>query len=801
MAFSSRQLWQVPTFLLGAAALAAVWFGKPYLLPSTEQIYERDLTSLRQALDKSPVDAAQVQTLLRKVHGIEPPPRLKKDAMYVVGSAIVILAETSTIPEEAAEQWRMARELLEAAQAQGVAEDDKARLQFRLAKTWARTGEPPRKIIDALNASLRCGDDPADGCRVLAELYLKLQPPETRNARDKLKEYLANVLPARTEAQQRQLNQARLSLGELQIQLRETEEARKLLERIGPDSPAEILVAARVLLARSYLDDEEWKQAIRCLEQARDVRGITAAQKTYVLYQLAEALLRAKRKGEAIAALEQLRRGSGPEALAAAFRLVGLNLNDPNKRDDAVDALEKAAGEIGMTEHYDNQLLPIGEARDLFEEAAQKLRAANEFDLSLRVARAFGVIAEAGRDHELAAEALQAWGQLLLDRALLASPEERPRLVEEGTKRLREAALEWHEVAKFKKSSAEKGEPLYRAAELYHKAGDFEAALNAFDELNLTVPDFPRERLADVWLNKGEVYLARNNREQARLCFVNGVKTGEAHPTLALVKCRIHLAEILLRNDDVTALTAVIAELENDLANPELNKDKRLTDDANLFIAEVFFTLKSYSKAEVKLRSLLNASPDGAQALKARFRLGECYYFIASQESEKCKVALKVKEDPTAPSSRLIEAASQYEASHKLYLEWLRKASEPFQEVETGILKIDVSRRSPVDADLLRRASFYAADCAFYTGDNSCISRYDAIAERYAGKIAQLDALKRLWRCFQYYEQDGKKAVDTLVRLRTAYTAMPDTEFDGSEENRRRDYWERWFAQVMPMPR
>lgn len=797
----SRSLWQVPTFLIGIAALVAVWYGRSYWQPTAAQRYERDLIALRQTLDKNPIDSTQVLTLLRKLQSQEPPPHLDKQVPYVIGSALVIQAESAERAEEAAEAWKASRKLLEQAANQGLPEADRARHQYRLAKAWAKTGEAPAKVIDALLVSVKSGDDPSEGSRIMAEMYLKLDPPEPTRARDALKEHLAKVLPARTDAQQRQLNLARLMLGELQTQLGEPEDSRKVLERIGPDAPPEILVAARTQLAKSYLAEEDWVPAIRCLEQARDVRGITTGQKTFVLYNLAEAYQRSNRKPEAQAALQQLRKGTGSEAQAAAFRLVELFVADPAKREEAVTILEETAAGLKRPDLYDNTLLPLREARNVFEETAQLLRTANAFELSLRAARAYSNLAEAGRHHELAAEAMQAWGQLQLDQATLAEPEDRPSLVEEGTKRIREAAKEWREAAAAKQTSIEKGDPLYRAADLYLKAGDQEDALKMLDELGLKVPEFPQERLADVWLKKGEVYLALGNRDQAKLCFLNGIQLAEAHPTPSLLRCRIRLAELLLKGTDAVALNRVAADLETNLANPELIRDRELHEAGLTFLAEMPFQQKDYRKAEVRFRSLLDNYPDSPRAALARFHLGQCYWFIAGQEADKCKSAKKVIDDASATEERKTEAEAQYEASYKLYMDWLKKASEPFKAVEAALLKGMTNPRLPrAEAELLRKASFYAADCAFFSGEyTDSVVRFDTIASRYAGSVAQLEALRTMWRCYQYYLQDADKALSTLTQIRTAYLQMPDAEFDGSSEIRRRDYWQRWFEQVAPM--
>jgi len=802
-ASSSRNLWQIPTFLVGALALISVWYGRSYWQPTPAQRFERDLTALRQVLDKVPVDLVQAQTLTRKVHGVDPPPHLYKEAPYIVGSALVAIAESSSIPDEAAEQWKAARKLLESAQERGLDKGDTVRHRHRLAKTWARTGEPTGKIIDALLETRTCGDDPGEANRLLAELHLKLDPPEPQRAREFLKEYVAYVLPGRPEAQQRQLNQARLQLGEFYLQSGETEEARKVLERIGPETSSEVLIAARTQLAKSYIAEEDFGQGIRCLEQARDVRGISAAQRGQVIFHLADAFIKANRRTEALAALDQLRKGTGAEAQAGAFRYAEWLLRDPQKHEAAVEALETAMNSVSASTPYESKLYPLAQAQALGDEAVRQLKLANAFDLSVRAARAYSRIAENGRDRELAAETLQAWGPALLDRAPLVEAEERPRLVDEGTRRLREAAKEWTAVAEKKKASLEKGSPYYKAADLYLKAGDLDDALKMLDEISLKVPDYPAEGLADLWLKKGEVYLALGNREQARLCFQNGAQAAEKNPSPALIRCRIRLAEVLIKGNDPKALARAVLDLERAVADPEFAKDRDLHETALTFIADAYSQQRDYQKAEVRFRTLLDTYPESPKAISVRFQLGQCYWYIAGQEAEKCKSAKKVIDDPNADEERKREAEILYDSSYRQYMEWLKKAGEPFRAVEAALLKGMSNPKLPApEAELLRKASLAAADCSFFSGNyEDCVVRYDTLATRYAGTVVQLEALRSMWRCYQYYLQKTDRAIDTLVQMRTAYLQTPEAEFDNTSEVRRRDYWQRWFDTVAPMPK
>ena len=139
-ASTSRRLWQVPTFLLGIGALVAVGYDLPGMKITPEQRFQKDFDALRQAIDRNPVDAAQVQSLLHKVHGMEAPANLAKQAPFVIGSALVIFAESTAAPEEAAEQWKTARKLLENAAEIGVPDRGQAPLPIPAGQDLGENG-------------------------------------------------------------------------------------------------------------------------------------------------------------------------------------------------------------------------------------------------------------------------------------------------------------------------------------------------------------------------------------------------------------------------------------------------------------------------------------------------------------------------------------------------------------------------------------------------------------------------------------------------------------------------------------
>src|SRR5262249_18421930 len=138
---------------------------------------------------------------------------------------------------------------------------DQKKLQYRLARAWYHTPDSdPAKTVVALTTYLSAGDDPAEGYRLLADLHLKANPPREPQARQSLQNFLKHA-SARTDA--RTLNEARVRLSELHAKAGDTDEARKVLARVGPEAPAEIHAKAHLLLASYGRADSDWAAAAR----------------------------------------------------------------------------------------------------------------------------------------------------------------------------------------------------------------------------------------------------------------------------------------------------------------------------------------------------------------------------------------------------------------------------------------------------------------------------------------------------------------------------------------------------------
>src|SRR5262249_6740092 len=157
---------------------------------------------------------------------------------------------------------------------------------------------------------------------------------------------------------------ARLRLGQLQLRLNQVKEGRQVLAKIGPDAPPEQFLAARALLAESFEATEEWDQAARNWEQARQDPKLTPAEKARPLYRLGRCYAQDQRIKEAVGAWEQALALGGDEAQAAALRLAELKL-DADARADAVEALAAALKPVAGPDDYRNTLVPLQDARQI----------------------------------------------------------------------------------------------------------------------------------------------------------------------------------------------------------------------------------------------------------------------------------------------------------------------------------------------------------------------------------------------------------------------------------------------------
>src|SRR5438067_11493203 len=126
-----RQLWQAPVFLLGAAALVAVPLTRSSWHFNDEAGVARQLAQARQALTKSPPDAAEALERAQKVlEAATRFPQFAAEAHFLAGSARLRQIDPLNLDLTALAQIR---QHFEQAEQLDVPEADRPKLNYRLA--------------------------------------------------------------------------------------------------------------------------------------------------------------------------------------------------------------------------------------------------------------------------------------------------------------------------------------------------------------------------------------------------------------------------------------------------------------------------------------------------------------------------------------------------------------------------------------------------------------------------------------------------------------------------------------------
>jgi hypothetical protein len=163
------------------------------------------------------------------------------------------------------------------------------------------------------------------------------------------------------------------------------------------------------------------------------------------------------------------------------------------------------------------------------------------------------------------------------------------------------------------------------------------------------------------------------------------------------------------------------------------------------------------------------------------------------------------------PSLRVdeeIRTIDRMDRSQRTYEEAMRSAYDQFRKAEELML----SSPDAIDADVLKRTSFWSADCAFWLGEYAdCAARCEKLAMRYRGKIEELEAYRDLHRCSTFAAQasrDGKeldgdltwnqRATQAHSRLKHTLARLAAEDFDGRAETRKKAYWETWVTENAP---
>jgi len=775
-----RNLWQLPMFVIGVAALVAVWQLRPYWHADPAHQYHRDLAVLRSILEQDRPDLNAASSVAsRVVAGLEQFEERRSEAAFLLGSYYLFKAQ-SLGDDAPPEQWRLARDYLERVERHELThESDRGKLRYRLGVAMFHTNADRDVVISLLNDSVVVADDPAEGYGLLALAYLRPPLVDVPNALKAVKQQLMRMRVLHGQ-DTRKLMQARLLCAELHLKLFERAEARKVLEQINDTIP-ELYVESRMRLARTYQEEDDHEQAARYFAQA-----LRAAEKHgqsgeanldlgTIRYHTALGYAKVGRYHDAIILWEKTRLSGGPQGQASALRLAELRMQDDG-RASALALFESALAGVNRPEEWTNPLLPISEARGIVEEAAKIYKEGNDFAEAVQLARLYARIALPQQDRLMLADARESWGRSLLRQSPPAEDAARQQFLY--------AASEYLAVAANSRQDERKAELQKRAADCYLLARERQKAVELLTQ-TVSGVGLTDDLRSEMWFLIGETQLALGDKTAAREAYVNCLQ----RPGRYVAKARLQLGLLKFEAGDIRG---GLEDLEKNLA-PTYQVDREAFERSLFAIAEGRYQLQEYDRARDELTRAMQYFPDSPQVVAARFMLGRCSWYQAARES---KLLQSREGQVLTPEAR---------KSHEQRIsQYLQQALDEFQKLATELTRKEARAHNlklpgltAEEAAYLRMSMFAAAECTYFLGEfEAAARRYEVLALKYQGQVEELVALSQLWQCYAKYLRQPEKAEAVVERISKAYEKLPASAFDHSSEIHQRTYWERWFAQL-----
>jgi tetratricopeptide (TPR) repeat protein len=773
---SFRQLWQVPVFLAGLLTLAAVYVTRPLWYDPELRHLERDLALGRQMLEEPQAALNDVPAVLvDALNRIDRLPGRAGEAHFLLGSAYLALADR--LPAERAQDLqRQACLQLEQAEARGVPEADRALLAYRLGKAYYQTGGDPARTILYLNASIeQVGEDRSEGYGMLAQTYLRLPERDLKSALAANEKQLQQPI-----ADEKVLAPARLLRGELLLELRDREAARKVLARIGPGAAPALVSQARLLRARSFQEEDAWAEAAPLWEGVLADSNEKQADRNRILYYLGWCYQNLHRTADAIRLWEQVAETGGETAQAACLRLGEVRLEGGQAR-AAVPWYERALAGITRPEQYHNTLVDLARARQFLEAGCRAQRDAGDFENARNLARFHARLAPPEQAQLLLAQVTEAWATAQRDKALgLKDREAAQRGQEEAQLCFREAGGAYEAAARVARASNSRIEWLWHAGQDYLQGQDFAHAVSVFE--GLLKADLPLERQPEACYRLGEAHQAVAHRAAAAEAFHRCI----AYDSPFAYRARFQLAMAESEHGHPTeAEDALRQNLELMSAEP----DREAQEKSLYALADLLYQRRDYRAAMQRWELALNLYPTNPTASLARYRLGDCYRHLADVELQ--GLAL---ERPFAAHTQ-----GHFRKQFKV---WLEKAGANYQKLIDDLeARQTTGPISEAEATLLRQVQFALAACRFDEGNyDEAIRLFDKLARRYENQVEGLRAVRDLYGCFVAMAPSAsslKNAEATLQRAIMMLNNLDESAFKGLPESEGRAQWEQWHKKAV----
>lgn len=743
----SRSLWHAPLFVLGVAALVAAWFGRPLFPPDQARQLQRNLLNARNTLDKADGDSAYALKLaLKAMEASEMLQEHAGEAAFLTGWAYSRQAE-KVQGAAAAEAWAKARQHLEQADQAGVPEDDRHRLDFRLARAGLHTGMPLKSVAALLEKAAPQADSRVEAYQLLAKTYERMKPPDLEQA---LK--ANHKLRGLEEISDAEAARAMLQGGSLLLQMGKPDDALLSLNKIKDTAAAEVVQQARLLRARCYQQQKAWEQAILQYQNAMADPRWPLPDRAVALYHLGTCYRNNSQDKDAVATWKQCLGSTAPEGTAAAVALADSYLSEP-ALEPALEALERAVTGHKPGTKWANPHVPEEALRALLVRARKAFQQADRHDLAVKLADHQARFVPAAEALVLKAESVAAWGRKRKAGAAKGGKDE----LRLASELLAQAAALYEEAAVLPGlKSAEQSEHLYQAAMSYLESGDSTKGASAL--FRLVKQDAQPMRMGEAWYRLAEHYRGGKDRAKARDAYQECLKYDTRYVYLARYRLAMEDLENGALDDAEAGLVTNLKRLRFE-AEPEAMSQSLFALGGLLYRKRVYRRVVHYLEDALSRFKDDPRYRDSPELSRARFQLADSYRQIAAQETQSLLVEKSMSK----------EAREHFEGQQKLFL---GRAAEEFATLDAYLNTS--AGQDHLTKEQRTQVPFITAKCYFNLGKyEKALEVYDRLIRTYPNRVEGLDALGGAVQC---HAAMGKEDLvrQRLLQIEQALPQVPE---------------------------
>lgn len=714
-----RQLWQVPTFLLGLTALIGTVLARPYL----QQMWatgDRELEQARQILKKPDGNPKKVIELIERfLANPNHNPAREGEGWFLQGSARIQLAQRAT-DSNPDSLWKQAKEELGKAKKMGVPDRDRGVLDWRLGKVGFYLQEDPQKVVDTLKKAVPHAEDRVEAHQLLTQAWLRLPEPDLEEAL-KANEELRQ-LPLLGESV---LAPSRLLGGELLLRLERSREAREVLSRIGDNAPKKVKLQAYVLRAESHQMEKQWTEAVQLWDDV-----LNEAPETFDLgrVHLFRGICQQQLKDsqEAEVSWRACMSLGNPEVAQAACVLLADLLYQGRSPKDALALLQNALAGTPTPDAWNNPYVTLDQLRGYVRRGIGFYLQLQSWPNAETMAGLYEKISEPGIGHYWQGQVKQKWAESLSENKDSPNWEKRLALFREGGRAYEQAS----ELTADAKSTTEW---LWLGSWCYHQG---QSPAQVVSLLSRYLPREPRsDRTGEAYYRLGEAHRALNDDKAAELAWLKCIQ----FPGTYAYPARLQLARLEYARKQTGSAADILKhniQQLRDLSEAQANQRPvaEAVEGSLYLLGTILFQRGEHNLARLYLSEALDEYPKSEWGQRGRFQLAEANHRMAYE-------MLKLTPPDGGQTERVDHVQKQFRTM-------LLEASRHYKQLRLT-LPTDRGKIDPLSDLEEVYVGFMEARCLYDRGDyQASLERYNALAKLYSGRPEKLQALGESVRCY-----------------------------------------------------